>query len=190
MRQPPVCANTPAIAICASFRASSLIGSSGRLIIMAQTSPYLSWPPAVVHVTAYQPHSKKRKLSCVLYAHSQFLCILGSFNETFAQPDICAIVNCSVVGWVCFTPLFFLWRVLYLCTCELRWRSTEFVLLPCCKALSHILAAMNCSVLALSAVFCSCLLTWSEQWHIVQPGTDPASNVRGGISVIVGSQDS
>ena len=61
--------------------------------------------------------------------------------------------------WVCFTPL--LCAALYFCSCELRRHSTECVLLPCFNALLDIFAVMNCSVLALSAMFCSSLLSWS-----------------------------
>ena len=43
--------------------------------------------------------------------------------------------------------------------------SIECVLLPCFNALPDIFAIMNCSVLALSAVFCSGLLTWSADVH-------------------------
>jgi len=32
------------------------------------------------------------------------------------------------------------------CSCELRWSSTECVLLPCFNALPDIFAVMNCSV--------------------------------------------
>jgi len=37
--------------------------------------------------------------------------------------------------------------------------STEYVLCPCFNALPDIFAVMNCSILALSAVFCSGFLT-------------------------------
>jgi len=79
--------------------------------------------------------------------------------------------------WVCFSDYSTVSMrslILYFCSCERRWCSTECVLLPCFNALPDIFAVMNCSVLALSAVFCSCLVTWSAvnlcslQWHIVQ----------------------
>jgi len=44
---------------------------------------------------------------------------------------------------------------------ELRRRSTDLVLLPCFNALPDVFSVMNCSVLSLSAMFCSGLLTWS-----------------------------
>ena len=53
-------------------------------------------------------------------------------------------------------------------------KRSKCVLLPCSNVLPDIFAVMNCAVLALSAVFCSGLLTWSVddlylfQWHIVQ----------------------
>ena len=59
----------------------------------------------------------------------------------------------------CFTSL--LQRASLFCSCELRWRSIDCVLNPCFNALQDIFAVMNCSVLAMSAVFCSSLLTWS-----------------------------
>ena len=65
-------------------------------------------------------------------------------------------------------------RSFIFCNCDLSWRSTEFFLLPCSKALSAIFAVMNCYALALIAVFCSRLLTriadnaCSLQWHIAQ----------------------
>jgi len=51
--------------------------------------------------------------------------------------------------------------ILCFCSCELRWRKTECVLLPCFNELRDIFAVMNFSILALSAVFCSGLITWS-----------------------------
>jgi len=67
--------------------------------------------------------------------------------------------------YVCFTPLFQC-AALYFCSCELRWPNTECVLLPCFIALPDIFAVMNCSALALSAVFCSGLLTWSADNYV------------------------
>jgi len=73
-------------------------------------------------------HHKKQTFSCVLYAHSEFLCTLEKFDlanqglrqpvqphtfnaqllvfkETLAQPD-CVVVNCSDVGMSVFhSPL-------------------------------------------------------------------------------------
>ena len=55
----------------------------------------------------------------------------------------------------------------YFCSCKLRWRSTECVLLSCFNALPDVFAVINCSVSwALSAVFCSSLLTL-ERWYYV-----------------------
>jgi len=71
---------------------------------------------------------------------------------------------------LCFTPLL-ICAGFYFWSCDLRWRSTECLLLPCFNALADVFAVTNCSVLALSAVFCSGLLTWSAdnlcslQWH-------------------------
>jgi len=48
------------LAICASFRASSLIGSSG-LIITAHTSGYLFCPPVVVHSLYANSHIIKNE---------------------------------------------------------------------------------------------------------------------------------
>jgi len=51
-----MCAKTapqPVLAICALFRASSSVGSSGGLIITAHTSPYLFCPPSsCTYITA------------------------------------------------------------------------------------------------------------------------------------------
>jgi len=45
-------------------------------------------------------------------------------------------------------------------------RSTEYVLLPHFNALPDVFAVMNCSVLALSSVFCSGLLIWNTDMFI------------------------
>ena len=68
---------TPVLVICASFRASSLNGSSDGLIISAHTSPYLFFPFSNF---TFNSHNKKREFSCVLCAHSQFLCSLQVSN--------------------------------------------------------------------------------------------------------------
>jgi len=125
------------LAICASFRAWSLTGSSAGLIITAHASPYLFFPPSSC---TYNSHIKKRKFSCVLYAHSQLLCSLQ-------------ILNCQ--PWVSAIPAHTFWSTairrdiraaLCFCSCELPWRSTECVLLPRFNALPDIFADMNCSV--------------------------------------------
>ena len=98
-------------------------------------------------------HHKKQTFSCVLYAHSQFLCNLAKFNlanqgvrqpvqphtfntqllvfdEILAQLDF-AVVNCSdVVMSVFHSPV--LTRIpifLYFCSYELLCRSVVFVFL-------------------------------------------------------------
>jgi len=86
------------ILTCASFRASSLISSSG-LIIMTHTSPYL----CCLSSCTYNSHLiKKRKFHSVRYTHSQFQTVSTGcppfkphtfsarllFEETFAQPDV------------------------------------------------------------------------------------------------------
>jgi len=75
--------------------------------------------------------------------------------------------------WSCFKMAIFWMRshtffarttsllILCFCSCELRWRNTECILLPYFNALPDIFAVMNFSVLALSAVFWSGLITWS-----------------------------
>ena len=111
---------------------------------------------------------KNRKISCVLYAHSQFLCSLARFdlanwsvrqpvqphtfyapllvfNERSAQLDF-AVVNCAdAVISVCLNP--------------------------CFNVQTDVFAIMNCCVVALS-LFSSDIVTWSAdslysvQWHI------------------------
>jgi len=68
----------PISTISASFRSSWLIGSSG-LIITAHTRPYLFCPPSSCTYMLTVTYDK-RKFSCVLYAHSKFLCSLASFK--------------------------------------------------------------------------------------------------------------
>jgi len=108
-------------------------------------------------------HHKQQTFSCVLYAHSQFLCSSVKFelrqpvqphtfnaqflvfDETLVQPEF-AVVNCSHVGMSVFH-------------------------LPCCNAQPDSFAVMNCCVVALS-LFSSDCLTWSAdslywmQWHM------------------------
>jgi len=117
------------LAICATFRPSSLIGSSGGQIITAHATPFLFCPSSSC---TYNSHIKKRNFSSVLYAHSQFLCSLASlklltlgvrhpsrihsdrllFDETFAQPCIFAVVNCAGVALnVFYSPVLMRWRI-------------------------------------------------------------------------------
>jgi len=119
------------------------------MIITAHTSRICSYTLGIVHIT-----STKTKFSCFPCEHSQFLC-----NFKFQT----VIPGCPP------SPPHTFWSTairrdiraaLYFCSCELRWRSIECVLLPCFNALGDIFAVMNCSVLALSAVFCFCPLTW------------------------------
>jgi len=130
--------------------------------------------------------------SCVLNAHFQFLCRLVQ-HVSNCQPEVSAIPTahlCSTAirrdiraaiffnlwtapsqHWVYFIALFEC-AALYFCSCELLWRSSGCVLLPCFNAVPDIFAVTNCSVLALSVVFCSGLLTGALinfcvlQWHI------------------------
>ena len=90
----------------------------------------------------YNSHiKKKRKFSCELYTHSQLLCSLQILNcqlwESPSQPHTfrSTAVRRDIRA------------ALYFCSCELRWRSTECVLLPCFNALPDIFAVMNCSCL-------------------------------------------
>jgi len=105
------------LAICASFRASSLTVSSGGLILTAHTSPYLFFS---LSNCKYNSHIIKYESFLVLHAHSQFLCSLQVsscqpwvsanpaayflmsdrllFDETFAQLCIFAVVNCADVA--------------------------------------------------------------------------------------------
>jgi len=165
-------------------------------IITAHTSPYL-YCPSVTCSCRYiqQPHNKKRKFSCVLYAYSQFFSSLASFKlltlgvchpsripsllDYYSTTHSRSLIFLQL--WCLSTALYVALRVfystvlcaaLYFCCCELRWHSTVCVLLPCFKAFPAIFAVTDC--LELSAVFCSGLLTWSAdnnlcslQWHNV-----------------------
>ena len=95
-------------------------------------------------------HHKKQMFSCVLYAHSQFLCGLVKFDlanqglrqpvqphtfnvqllvfdETLVQPQF-AVVNCSDVGMSVFHS-HVLTRSLIFCSYGLLCRSVEFIFL-------------------------------------------------------------
>ena len=81
----PGCANT--------FPALSFIGNSGGLIITAHTSPYLFCPPS-----SCRPTYNRRNVSCVLHAHSQYLCSLASFKLSTSVSAISAsYILCSIV---------------------------------------------------------------------------------------------
>jgi len=58
------------LAICASFRATSLVGSSDGLIIMTHTNPYLLCPPSSF---TYNSHIIKNETFL-----AYFTCILNS----------------------------------------------------------------------------------------------------------------
>ena len=116
------------LAICASFRASSLIGNSDGLITTTHTSPCLFCHPSSC---TYNSHIKKRKFSCVLCAHSQLLCrLLISncqlgvrhtcrihsdrllFDETFTQPCVFTLVKCADVALnVFYSPILTRFRI-------------------------------------------------------------------------------
>ena len=115
--------HTSMLAIRAPCRASSLNGCSGRLIITAHTMPYLFCPPS----------------SCIYNSH---IINNGSFLAYFMlilnSCVVYQVSNCQ--SWVCVMPAVYLLcsttirrgirAAWYFCSCELRWRSTEFVLLP------------------------------------------------------------
>jgi len=130
---------TPVLAICVSFRASSSVGSTGGLIIIAHTSPYLFF---LISNCTYNSHIIRQE-NFLAY----FMCILNS----------CVIYKFETVNPGCppsqqntFCSTTIRWDIraaLYFCSCELPWRSTECVLLPCFNALPDIFVVMNCSVL-------------------------------------------
>ena len=109
------------------------------MIITAHTSPICSYTLVIVHIT-----STKWKFSCVLYAHSQFLCKLQVSN---CQPWVSAIpaakllIDCYSIRHS--RSLVFLQLLTALTQ---HWVYSA----PCFNALPDIFAIMNCSVLALS----------------------------------------
>ena len=146
---------TPVLAICASFRDSSLISSSGGLIITAHTSPHLFYPPP--SSCTYNSHMKKRIFSRVFFSfsiivqctnfklstwdvrHPNRICsdqLL--FDETVAQHCIFAVVNCADVALSVFhSPVLTrcrmflqLWTALSQETagnvCSLRWHMLAY----------------------------------------------------------------
>ena len=109
------------LAICASFRASSLIGSSGGLIISAHTSPYLFFPLSnctfnshIIRNENFLAYFVRILNSCVVYKFQTVNpgCPTSpphTFWSTAIRHDIRAALN--------------------FCSCESGWRSTECVLL-------------------------------------------------------------
>ena len=107
------------LAICASFRASSLIGSSSGLIITAHTSLYLFFLRSNCRPT-YNSHKVQNEIflstlctfSVLVWFTNLKLSTLGVrqpshvpsdrllFYETVVQPCIFAVMNCSVL-WYC-----------------------------------------------------------------------------------------
>ena len=130
------CANTVAHLClqCASSRASSSTGSSGRLIIMAHKNHYLFF---LLSNCTYNSNNKEWKFSCVLYGHIQFLCNLKVSNcqpWLSVIPAACLLIDCYATRhsrnlvflqlwtaltqhWVCSTPLFYRFAG-YFCSCE------------------------------------------------------------------------
>ena len=117
---------------------------------------------------------KKLTFSCVLYAHSQFLCSLAKFD---LANQVCA--PASPAAYLQYTTAR-IWRDLSaasFCSCKLLWRSGECVSLPCFNTQPDIFAVTNCCVVALSLFF-SDNLTWSAdslysvQWYKKLRGVD------------------
>jgi len=109
------------------FRALSLTGSSGELIITTHASPYPFCPPSSY---TYNSHIIKNETFLAYFMSILNSCVVQQVSN--CQPWVPAIPAayflCSIairrdirVAW-CF------------CSCELRWRSTECVLLHCFNA--------------------------------------------------------
>jgi len=106
------------------------------------------------------------------------------FDAKSAQRHVFSSVNCCIVALSVFHSTVFMRSLaIYFCSCELRWRSTECVLLPCFNALPDIFAVVYRSVLTLSAVFCSGHLTWSPDNIIYVHYSDTLYNNEKGESV-------
>ena len=140
------------LAICASFRASSSISSSGRLIIMAHKSHYLF---LLLSTCTYNSNTIKNENFLVCFMRILNSCVIYKFQtvnhgspssqpHTFWSTAIRRDIRAA----------------LYFCSCELPWRSTACVLLPCFNALPDIFAVMNGSVLGHRYNLCSL------QWQI------------------------
>jgi len=140
-------------AICALFRASWLNGISGGLIITAHTSPYLFFP---LSNCTYNSHIIKTKIylrtSCAFSIRVQFSKFQTvkpgcppsqphTFWSIAIRRDICA--------------------ALYFCSCELRWRSTECVLLPVLTRCRIFLQSWTALSYETADNLCSL------QWHII-----------------------
>ena len=126
------------LAICPSFRVSSFIGSSGGLIIMAHTSPYLFF---LLSNCTYNSHILKNENFLAYFMRILNLCVVYEFQtvnpgcplsqpHTFWSTAIRRDIRAA----------------LYFCSCGLCWRRTECVLLLCFNALPDIFAVINCSV--------------------------------------------
>jgi len=135
------------LAICASFRASSSVGSSGGLIITAQTNPYLCCPPSSC---TYNSHViRNPKFSSILYPHSQFLCRLASFKLSTLNvrypSRIPSLLHCYSTRHS--------WNLTF-CSCELPCRGAGCVLLHCFVVQPRIFTAVKCAHAAV-IMFCS-----------------------------------
>jgi len=64
------------LAMCASFRASTLIGSSGGLIITSHTNPYLFCPAEVVGYINADSHMIKNEKFCACFMRVLNSCVV------------------------------------------------------------------------------------------------------------------
>jgi len=116
---------TPVFAICASFRASLLIGSSIGVIITAHSC---SFPLVILHLTAttrnenFLVYSVRILNSCVVYKFQT----VNPWCPTYPPHTFWSTAMPQDIR-----------AALYFCSCESSWRSTECVLLPCFKRVAR-----------------------------------------------------
>ena len=129
----------PVLAVCASFRASLSVGSSGGLIALAQKSHYLFF---LLSNCTYNSNIIKNEYCLACFMRIPNSCVICKFQTVYpggpsSQPHTfwSTAIRRDIRG------------DLYFCSCKLRWRSIECVLLPCFNALPDIFAGMNSPVL-------------------------------------------
>ena len=137
---------------CTSSKTAVVDIEAFRHLIMSQQRKENKKFARLLYIT------KNRKFSCVLHAHSQFLCSLARCDLANrgvlqrVQPRSAARIRQDI-------------SAASFCSCKLLRCNDECVLLPCFNAQPDIFAVMNCCVVALS-LYSSDIVTWSANRKI------------------------